>query len=300
MSGVGTISSDSRPSGFSSRGLSGDGTPSGSAIEGGSVATCLDGSHGTAGGAGDAATNDGHWQTAGKRGKSSAATSWTGELLTALLKPEWGKLTPKLVGMLIELDAEEQRSLLASRSVREAMVYEALMVLSVAGNPIALQHLLALPTLPGKPAATVIDAFLEGKTSEVRSPTQGVSVRSSDGTLTWSLLKDLPPGQHVVFVEPAADMSHSRRMLLRITGPHQEFRNRGLAVAQLREQAVPERLASGFSSPLPRCSAAWGASFYRDAFGCSADAPAMATPVSAVGWLPPSQGAPRQGRIRPQ
>ena len=183
----------------------------------------------------------------------NGAAPMTGELLFAILQPQWPNLAPKLVGMLLELNSGELQDVLASEIFRRARVYEALAVLSLEGgsqaSSQAMQYLMELPVLTGKPGARVIDAFLMGKDYELRSPAQ----RVMEGNRRIQL-RSLATGSHLIFSEPSADGTAERRLLLRIRASHMDYGNRGQAVAALRERVVPEVLACEFACDSPRYS----------------------------------------------
>jgi hypothetical protein len=162
--------------------------------------------------------------------------------------------------------------------------------------------LAALPVLMGKAGSGVIDAFLRGKDFELRSAS--ATIAHPDGSR--SRLADLATNSHLVFSEYTASSRIYRRLVLRVHGNHRPFRTHGQAVAGLKERVLPYALCEHFAEQSGHMlySEAFGNAFYTSTFGCTTGGSVIATPVTAVGWLPdtlysPDRPMPRASALQP-
>ena len=137
---------------------------------------------------------------------ASALKDLQGNLLYACISPAYPELAGKLVGMLLELEADEVAVLLADSTRRDASVREALDVLVEAGDPRALAAARAAPegAPPQRRALTV----------EVAPPVRPPVVRrgSSASSQSTGLTPSLPEGLSLR-MSPRPSMYGTRTLL---------------------------------------------------------------------------------------
>jgi hypothetical protein len=105
-----------------------------------------------------------------------------------------------------------------------------------------------LPELASKPDSGVIDAFLNGKSHELRR--EGACAVMPDGSRCR-----LDSCSYVSFCEYTSSAGVDRRLVLHVQGWLPAVDSHGLAVEALGECLVPQCLASGFRADLPVYSA---------------------------------------------